>query len=721
MALKKSKAKKSLKKARAGKSKDAAFVKKRLEEAMGLHRQGKLDDAEVIYREVLSSDVTNDEALHLLGVLVSQKGDHEKALELIGQAIKENPQVAQYHDNQGVVNMRLGNSEQAAACHREAIEIDPRYAMAYHNLGVAQDTLMDLSSSLESFKKASSLNPRNADTLDSLGAVLSKLGHDAKALEYHKRALSINPRLARAYGNVAGILNKYGKGDEAFDVYRQQLKLDPQNFDANYALAELSLKHMDSNAALRHVEQALRQKPDDAAAHLKRLEIYSKTMMWDEIDKSLPEFIELVQKQFGSGKLAKAEPFAALPLDVPLDVIRALATERARRIKAEAPALEFTYRKRENQKLRIGYLSADFSSHAVGFLVNDLYALHDKKKFEVYCYSLRRVEDKFRANIKNATDNFIDLDGLSHEEAARRINADGRNILVDLSGYTAHGRPQILALQPAPVQCHAIGYPGTMGADFVQYYITNPACVPKEMQSAFSEKLVYLPETQFAAGAFDIPDIEIKRSDYGLPEDAFVFCCFNHAYRINRKVFESWLEILRQTPQSVLWLKSHGDDMEQRLRAYAVAKGLDAERIIFAKIGLLSERWPQRLADLWLDTFNLSAGTAGFMAAWAGLPSLTLKGPTPQSRTGVNNVLACHLPQMLAENVDEYIEKAVYYASNRDKLQEIKRHLLDKREQLPIFDRQRYIWHLEDAFREMWRIHLEGLKPRDIALDARPL
>jgi len=682
-----------------------------------LHRAGNLGEAEKIYRAILEKDAQNAEALHLLGVISSQSGRAEEAVKLISKAISINPRQAQYYDNLGVVYKNINRPDIAAVQHCKAVELNPEYGMAHYNLGVSCHAIGLINEALLHFREAVRINPNHYDARHSLALVLGEQGFYAEAINQSEAAIKLRPNEVNTYLNMAESFLGLDRPNQAIALYEKTLEMDPNNNRALFALGVIYIKQARWSKAVDYLKRSLGN-PDNQALTVQKLaETYSEMLDWDSLDEARLRFSELAIEQQGSVNLGKCDPFTAMCSSVPPDIIKLTAESHCKKLLFYSPRVSFKYQAPTDGRLKIGYLSPDFSSHAVGFLLNDIFRLHDRSKFEIYGYLLRNKFDEYTSIIEKSCDHFENLSRLSHADAAAKINTDGINILIDLVGHTAFSRPQIAALRPAPIQCHAIGYPGTMGADFIQYYISNEICVPTGMQKYFTEKIAYLPETLFAAGGFNIPNKCPTRAEYGLPEDAFVFASFPRAYRIDRNVFNAWMKILHSAPNSVLWLKALEPQMVKVIKSGAEVNEVDPERIIFSQFKMMSADWPMRLADLWLDTFNLSAGTASFMCAWAGLPSLTMAGNTPHGRTGACNVSACNLPQNVVHSVADYIARAVYLANNRNEVETMKRYLLENREQLPIFNRQRYIKHLEAAYEKMWEIYNSGQAPQHIYVE----
>ena len=367
-------------------------------------------------------------------------------------------------------------------------------------------------------------------------------------------------------------------------------------------------------------------------------------------------------------------------------------------------SLQFTHHKIQPQKLRIGFISPDFREHAVGRLIYQLFPYFDRDRFEIYCYNTVDVDDNITQAVRSGCDVFVELAPLSTEAATRRIYEDGIQIMIDLAGYTIGHGSAILALQPAAIQAQWLGYPDTMGADFIQYYLGDRILITEKIAQNYTEEIIYLPHA-FVASPLKISEKVMTRAEFGLPDDAFVFCCFNSHYKITPELFELWLRILEQVPHGVLWLAS-GSGMEN-LRSEAEKRGLEASRLIFAE-KIPHEDYLARyaLADLYLDTLIYNAGSTATAVLWSGLPMLTCPGHTNASRMGASICLAAGLETAICASTAEYEAKAVYLATHPPELAQLRQKLHQKLESRatypPLFQVESFVRSLELAFEHMW-------------------
>jgi predicted O-linked N-acetylglucosamine transferase (SPINDLY family) len=377
--------------------------------------------------------------------------------------------------------------------------------------------------------------------------------------------------------------------------------------------------------------------------------------------------------------------------------------------------------RRDRDRIRLGYLSADFAQHATASLAVELFERHDRARFEVTAYSYGPDDGSpLRRRIERAFDRFVDIRALPHRAAAQRINADEIDILVDLKGYTQHARPRIAAYRPAPVQVSWLGYPATTGAPFIDYVVVDSFIVPPNEQQHFTERLVHLPGCYQANGRNrEIAASAPTRRDCGLPPDGFVFCSFNNSYKITPEVFAIWMRLLAAVPGSILWLLASNDLVERNLRREAEHRGVAPSRLIFAPRAPLAEHLARhRHADLFLDTLPCNAHTTASDALWAGLPLLTCIGRTFAGRVAGSLLAAIGLPELMTTSPEDYERTALTLARDRRRLDELRDRLRRGRETSQLFDSSRFASNLEVAYDRMWRTWCAGEGPASFVTGA---
>jgi predicted O-linked N-acetylglucosamine transferase (SPINDLY family) len=368
-------------------------------------------------------------------------------------------------------------------------------------------------------------------------------------------------------------------------------------------------------------------------------------------------------------------------------------------------------------KIRVGSLSADFYAHATSYLVAELFKHHCRDRFEIFGYSIGKTDQSSVAQrIQSGCDAFVDLTNLSHRAAAQRIQEDEIQILVDLKGYTRGCRPEIMAQRPAPIQVNYLGFPGTMGADFIDYILVDDWIVPAADQRYFTEQRVALPFCyQPNDGQMEIASDRPTRSQYHLPENAFVFGSWCNPYKITPTLFEVWARLLREIPESVLWLIDTNPTATKNLQREASIRGVDADRLIFSKpqpspIHLAR----QVLADLVLDTYPVCAHTTASDALRLGVPMVTLSSATFVSRVASSLLQELGFQELIATNLKEYEEIVFTLVTQRWKLQSLRERLGRQVRSHDIFSSHRIVRHLEFAFERMWSSHLRQEKVQPI-------
>jgi len=344
---------------------------------------------------------------------------------------------------------------------------------------------------------------------------------------------------------------------------------------------------------------------------------------------------------------------------------------------------------------------------------------HDRELFEIYAYSHGPYDDSpERRRFIACVDHFIDIQEMTDAEAAQRINSDGINILIDRKGYTFGARTGIFSMRPSPIQVNYLAYGGTMGVDFIDYAVVDEFVVPPDQQQYYTERLVYLPDTYQPNSFRPVSDITPSRAECGLPEGAFVYCCYNQAHKINRNIFDIWMRILHRTPGSILWLLKPEETTADNLRREAAMRGIDPTRLAFAsKVSQAEHLARHRNADLFLDTLVVNALTTTSDALFMGVPVITCPGETFVARGAGSILRALEMPELIMSNHQEYEEMAVALATNSDRLRSLRDKITLKRETAPLFNSTRYTRHLDAAYQEMWRLHQAGEPPKPFAVE----
>jgi protein O-GlcNAc transferase len=383
-------------------------------------------------------------------------------------------------------------------------------------------------------------------------------------------------------------------------------------------------------------------------------------------------------------------------------------------------SLGFQYRINNKDKIRIGYISNNFGDHPTAHITRRLYELHNRKRFKILCYSYGADDNSYyRTSIQAGCDTFVDISNLSNAEAAKHVNDDGVDILVDLVGDMRGGRVAIAALRPAPVQVRWLGMAGTTGANFFDYLITDKIVTPQDHSKFYSEKFVYLPNCyQINDNQPFEAECQFLKSTFGIPEGVFVFCCFNTSYKIDTNVFSAWMRILKRSTESVLWLMTHSTNMQENIKKASEKHGVDPARLIFAeKIPKPRHLSRLPLADLALDTLTVNGAASTSDALWAGVPVLTICGKHFASRMSASILSAIGMDSLIASDLESYVGQAVQLSKESQYVLEIKRTLVTNQKNKPLFDTEQFVASLELAYERLWQKHINGHKPTIVDIE----
>ena len=686
-----------------------------LKQALARHQAGDLAAAERLFGRVLDTTPDHPMALQHLGVIALQQGRAEAGAALLARAATASPDDPGIQFNLALALKALDRVDDAAARYARAIALAPGFADAHVNLANLHRLQGRVDLAEAGYRRALAASPLHAGAHNNLGALLQDLGAFEAAAACHRQALAANPRNAGAHSNLGNALFALGRRDAAIASFRQALALAPGLPHALLGLANALRQAGDLEAAVATLEGALAARPDHAETLSQLVYWQQQLCRWDGLAARQAALVTEVEAG------AVAVPFTLLSLPSTAAQQQTCARSWMAHTVAGAQSLEPTARPAsDTTPIRIGYLSSDYHEHPIAYLIAGLLERHDRQRFTIHGYSIGADDGgPYRRRIAAACDRFVDLEPLTHSEAARRIAADRIDLLVDLNGCTMGARPRILAHRPAPIQVNYLGYPGTMGAGFIDYAIVDPVVAPPAEQPWFDEQLVHLPHCYQANDSNrPVADGVPTRAAAGLPDAGFVFCCFNSSYKLRPAFLEIWLRLLAAVPGSVLWLLAFAPSASDRLRAVAQAGGIDPRRLVFAP----SLRFPehlarQPLADLYLDTLPYGGHTTASDALWSGVPLVACRGATFPGRVGASLLTALGLSELITESLEAYEGLALALAHDRGRLAALRRRLQDNRDRQPLYDTARFARDIERAYAAMLARHSAGLPPAPIRID----
>ena len=751
----------------------------RLQQAFALHKQGKLSAAEKIYSDILKSDPRQFDALHLLGVLALQTGRPQIAVSMIGKAVAVdrkspqalnnlgealremkryaealdaydraiglapayaeahnnrgnalaalnrhaealagferaivlNPAYGKAHNNRGITLMALGRAEEAEASYRRALEVLPDLAEAHNNRGLALQSLNRIGEAEASFRKAVALRPNFAAAHNNVGVLLAEQNRLNEAVACYDAAIACDPGYADAYLNRGNGLSRMRRFGEAVQTYDRAAALAPERADVlvNRGDALASLGKLGD--AIESLKGAFRINPAYDFLLGTLLHTRRQACDWTGFEADLDALEKGLHRR---NKVIT--PFAALSVVEAPGLQRVASEIWADNIRSGAPLPAPPMVHKGHEKPRIGYFSADFRDHAVMYLASELFENHDRDRFETVAFSFGPGRgEPMRERAEQAFGIFHDVQSRSDHEVAALARDMEIDIAVDLMGYTDKSRPGIFLNRPAPVQVNYLGFPGTSGAAFMDYIIADRIVVPDGHADAYSEKIVRLPDSFQISSARTMSNQPVNRADCGLPDDAFVFCCFNNSHKITPQVFDCWMRMLGAVPGAVLWLVGDRPAIKDNLLREASARGVDPARLVFA------DRAPPEVylsrfavADLFLDTLPFNAGTTASDSLWSGLPLLTRFGECFAGRMAASILTAFGLPELIAHSEAEYERIAVDLALSPERMAVLKDKVRRNRRTSPLFDTKAFTRHLEAAYAAMHDRARQGLPPDHI-------
>ncbi|KAH9562585.1 hypothetical protein CY35_05G079500 [Sphagnum magellanicum] len=726
---------------------------------------GELQKALAYYKEAIRIKPNFADAHLNQGNVLKALGRPQEAILCYQRSIQLRPDYAIAYGNLASLYYEQGLLDHAIVHYKQALLLDSNFLEAYNNLGNALKDAGQVEEAISCYQACLSLQSNHPQALTNLGNIYMEWNMVNVAATFYKATLSVTTGLSAPYSNLATIYKQQGHYAEAIACYNEVMRVDPMAADGlvnrgntlkeigrvNDAIqdyihaiairptmaeghANLASAYKDSGhveAAIKSYKQALMLRADFPEATCNLLHTLQCVCDWDDRDNKFSEVEAVVRRQIKMRVLPSVQPFHAIAY--PIDAMLALEisqkyAEHCSLIASRFGAQSFNHPPAVRVKseggsgrLRVGYVSSDFGNHPLSHLMGSVFGMHHRDHVEVFCYALSQSDgSEWRQRISAEAEHFVDVSTMSSDAIAHLICDDQIQILVNLNGYTKGARNEIFAMRPAPIQVSYMGFPGTTGAEYIDYLVTDELVSPTRYAHIYSEKLVHLPHCYFVndykqrnQDVLD-PLSSLKRADYDLPGDKFLFACFNQLYKMDSDVFSAWCRILKRVPNSAIWLLRFPAAGETRLRAFAAAQGVRPEQIIFTDVAAKNEHIRRSaLADLFLDTPLCNAHTTGTDVLWAGLPMVTL--PLEKMATRVAMSL-CHAAgcgeEMVVSSMQEYEERAVMLATHPTMLRALTSKLRSGRLSCPLFDTTRWVQNLERAYFKMWNLYCSGSHPQ---------
>lgn len=692
---------------------------------------GMCQDAIVCYQNAAQACPQNAMAYGNLGDAYYEQGQLDLAILSYRHATTCNPSYVEAYNNLGNALKGSGRCDEAIGCYQTCLVLQPNHPQALTNLGnvYMERSMLDIAAS--HFMAALTVTTGLSAPYNNLAMIYKQQGNYANAIACYNEVLRVDPLAADGLVNRGNTLKEAGRVSEAIQDYLRAAAIRPTMAEAH---ANLAYAYKDTglmDLAIISYKQALLLRPDFPEVTCNLLHTLQCVCDWDEREENFIKVEGIIRQQIKMSLLPSVQPFHAMAF--PIDPTLALEISKkyadhyslvASRFGLPAfshPSCAPIKADDKTSRLRIGYVSSDFGNHPLSHLMGSVFGMHNNDIVEVFCYALSQDDGtEWRQRIKGEAEHFIDVSAMSSDMIAKVINEDKIQILINLNGYTKGARNEIFAMQPAPIQVSYMGFPATTGASYIDYLITDEFVSPLKYSHIYSEKLVHLPHCYFVndykqknQDVLD-PVCPHKRADYGLPEDKFIFACFNQLYKMDPDIFNTWCNILKRVPNSVLWLLRFPAAGEMRLRAYAISIGVRADQIIFTDAAAKNEHIRRStLADLFLDTPLCNGHTTGTDVLWAGLPMITLPLEKMATRVAGSLCLATGVgEEMIVDSLTEYEERAVFLATNPSKLQALTNRLKAVRMTCPLFDTSRWVKNLDRAYLKMWHLYCSGSHPQ---------
>jgi protein O-GlcNAc transferase len=704
-----------------------------------------------LIQRCLEVNPSNSDALTNFGFCLNALGHFSKAVEVCLKATKLRPDSEPAHTNLGNAYLGAGQIERALQSFSEALRLQPHNSNCLYNVALCHIKKSSFKVAIDHLNASLELDPTNPEALNNLAACLVKMHRPEEALAAANRAVELNKEYPEAWTNKGLALNELRRHAEALSTTDQAIMLCPEYAEAwnnkGKILSDLRL----FEEALVCYSKATVLRPGFVDPLVNQINALDRCRRFDEVislGKDLrrqghaPDYLESIVLQAQMRVCAwesleedaarilaslrderkPAIPFLLLCLfDDPAVHLLAAQTYWRHKFIRTAPESSVPKRHPPSHRIRVGYYSADFRDHPVAHLTRELFESHNRENFEIVAFYLGPpVTDFVHRELRATFDSFHDISLMSDNEVRRVSKELGIDIAVDLGGYTADARPELFSERLAPIQINFLGFPGTLGSPQIDYLVADKRVVSASSRRHFSESVIFLPNCyQPNDSKRRVANLGSSRAQAGLPDDCFVFACFNHSHKILPDTFSSWMRILREVPRSVIWLLRSNDLASSNLLKEALTRGVSSARIIFADPIPVSEHLGRlKFADLFLDTFPYTAHTTASDALWAGLPVLTREGKSFQSRVAASLLSALGLEMLITQSSSEFEEKAMYLASHPSELECVRAQLMESRFNSPLFSGARFAAHLEEAYERIFERYNSGLSPEDVSVEA---
>lgn len=659
--------------------------------------QKKYDDALSFLNLIIEKDPKNLSALSTMGDIKAFKGNFLEAIEIFDKIIQINPELFLIYNNKGFCLMRIHKYEESILSFQKAIQYKEDFSEAYNNLGLAFKKLGKSLEARKNFLSATKHKKNFFQAYNNLSTLALEENNLEDAIKYANDSIQINQRNVEAYNNLGLIFKKKRDFENSLANFNKVLEINPNYQPALINIAKNFEELNNVDEALKYLKKANKVDSENINSLSSLIYLKLKLCDWHDLNNLKTKLFSLCDNI--ENKIM--QPYYSLLLRDDIKLQKVVAEKWSKNYSSRIETLKTE--KNDNQKIKLGYFSSDFEKHAVISLLRDLFVNHDKNKFELYGFNLNRkfLKDDISEIIINNFKEFIDCNSKTDFEIKRICDSFKIDIAIDLNGYTGEGRPAIFKNKCAPIQINYLGYAGTMGDKLYDYIVADKIVIPERNLKNYSEKIIFIPNS-FFPNSLGNKNIESKliKKDFFLPNNKFIFCCFNNIVKFNENIIDIWSEILSSSENSILWLSITKETPQHKNILQEFEKrGIKSSKIFFSE-KIEYEKYLERfqLADLFLDTYPYGGHTTSIEALSSGLPILTLQGEAFQSRVSSSLLQNLDLSELITSNKEDYIKLALELSNNNEKIESFKSKLKNQKKISEIFNNKVYTKNLEKAF-----------------------
>jgi len=715
-----------------------------------LQESNEFKEAMFYYKKSIELDSLNPYTLNNCGNVYKELGLLEEAISYYLEAIKVEPLFINAYNNCGNILRLQGKKEEALNYFNEAIKKDEKYSLSYYNRGVIKHDLGQELEGLDDYKKAVDLGLEIPEIYFNIANIYKKSKNQIEAINYYDKAINLDNNYAEAYSNKADVLVELNKFDDALKNYRRAQEINPNIKEIYNNIGLIYAKTNDYKTSLHFYRKAIEidknfcevyfnmgfldldnKKLDEALKNFKKtyelnknyeyiqgiiVHLKMQMCLWEGIEEEEKEIIKAIKQ---GKKATLVFPLLSMTDD---EEVHNLASKLYLEDKYPLnESLGEFGEKKKKDKITIGYYSGDFKTHPVSILSIEFLENHNKEKFNIVGFSFTsNKSDLMQKRIANAFDKFIYVADQSDREVAEISRKMDIDIAVDMTGLTSEARTGIFSYRAAPIQINYLAFPGTMNASYIDYIIADNIVIPEQSQNKYKEKIIYLPNSILPRDTSIKPILnKFNRKDFKLPKNTFVYCSFNASYKINPLIFNSWMRILSETENSVLWLNGDNQFMRINIIKEAQKKGIDAKRIIFAeKTKKIEDHYSRlELADLFLDSTPYNAHTTASDSLWVGLPVLTCIGKSFAGRVAAGLLNAIDMNELIAKNLKEYEEIAIKLGNDNQKIKELKIKIKENSIRLDLFNTSKYTKNIELAYIKIYDLYQNNIECKNLIIN----